>query len=116
VPYRMEINQPNLADGAELWIHGLGMFKNGETYDITDEQAEKYRLDNARDSGEIESDSESPHFGVQHLARELGPSLLDVDIHGITVTEVTANAPSSRPVVSSSGGAPSDNDDEGGAS
>jgi hypothetical protein len=124
VPYSMKIDQPNLGDEGELMIHGLGTFKNGQTYDITDEQAQVFREATARDSGEVISDPEHELHGVQQLARELGPSLLDAQIYGVTVTEVgsskdddpPATLTPSSPVVSLSGGAPADNDDEGGAS
>ena len=45
--YKFRIDRPALAPGAELQIHGLGIFKNGEDYIITDAQEVGFRNANA---------------------------------------------------------------------
>jgi len=111
LPYQMTINQENLAEGADVLIHGLGTFANGGTYDISDEEAEHFREAHAVDAGGVDSDPESENFGVYVPNVQPGPSLTEVSIYGVTVTESStkAAAPSAGPVASTSEpGAPVD--------
>ena len=112
MPYQIKINQPNLAEGTELTILGLGTFENGKTYDISDEQVEAFREANQVDAGGFDNDPESESFGVYVPNMQPGPHLTDVSIHGVEVTEAAgkkAKSPSKGPVAGTSeSGAPAD--------
>lgn len=42
--YQLQFNYPNLPKGAEIDITGLDyIFKNGETYDVTTAEADRFR-------------------------------------------------------------------------
>lgn len=43
VAYELKIDDPNLPMGELVMIHGLGSFANGETHEITTEQADSFR-------------------------------------------------------------------------
>lgn len=94
MPYRMKVDQPNLAKGEEVLIPGLGAFANGETHDITDEQAETYRQRNAV----LEDVLDSKGQRTGRATSKPGPPLIDVNVHGITVEHVEeARQASSKP-------------------
>lgn len=42
--YEVTVNMESLPKGADVEIDGLGIFKNGETADVTDEAAEQFRI------------------------------------------------------------------------
>lgn len=42
--YSLTLDLPNLDKGAEVELDGLGVFKNGETHEISDEDAENFRM------------------------------------------------------------------------
>lgn len=41
--YTVEVNMPNLAEGVEVEVDGLGVFENGGTYQLSDEEAQFFR-------------------------------------------------------------------------
>ncbi len=41
--YKLTVNMPNLPKGDDVIIDGLGVFKNGETSEVTAEQAAYFR-------------------------------------------------------------------------
>jgi hypothetical protein len=43
MPYKLTLKQKNAGRGAELQIVGLGTFKNGSSYMVSDEDAENFR-------------------------------------------------------------------------
>lgn len=43
VKYVLELDVPGLVKGEGVEIPGLGVFENGGSYDITEEEAERYR-------------------------------------------------------------------------
>jgi len=43
VAYVLELDVPGTPKGQEVEIPGLGVFKNGQSYDITEDEAENYR-------------------------------------------------------------------------
>jgi hypothetical protein len=121
VPYTMSINQVNLAEGTDVFIPGLGTFKNGGEYDISDDQAEAFRLMYAVDMGGTISDPQHELHGSNVTDLKLGPSLTDVFVRGITFTEVKPPVPEVKeqvktpagPVAAlSDSGAPKDKGDE----
>lgn len=54
--YTVEVNLPNVPEGADVEIYGLGSFKNGGTYGISDELVGNYRLEN------VVKDPNHPNF------------------------------------------------------
>lgn len=42
--HTISIDLPDLPKGTEVEVDGLGKFENGYTYDITDEQADYFRI------------------------------------------------------------------------
>lgn len=54
--YKVTVNMPNLAKGAEVFIDGLGTFKNGESAVVSNEQANLFRNAHGRvnDDGQYE--------------------------------------------------------------
>lgn len=73
MPYKLKINQQNLAPGAEVQIGGLGVFENGKVYKISDDQARAFQVHHGRVvAGE---DGKSVY--------ELGPKITEVKIHGV---------------------------------
>jgi hypothetical protein len=118
----MVVNQPHLGDVGEIYIHGLGNFKNGE-YEISDEDAEHYRRLHTHDDGAVDSDPASPTFGSYIPKHTLGPSLEEAakGMHGVTVEVVSskstgkakADATQKGPVEDLNSGAPSDRGGDG---
>jgi hypothetical protein len=43
VAYKITVDQPNLAKGTDVFIDGLGTFKNGETQTVSNEQVSHFR-------------------------------------------------------------------------
>jgi len=41
--YKVVIDKPNLAEGATIELDGLGIFANGGTYEVSDEEAATFR-------------------------------------------------------------------------
>jgi hypothetical protein len=48
MPYKMKVNQPNLAKEAPVAIMGLGEFMNGVVRDVSDEEASTFAALHAR--------------------------------------------------------------------
>lgn len=73
--YKVSINQPNLAKGTEVFIDGLGTFKNGYSRVVPDSQVEQFRNAHGRvnDKGVFEQ----------------GPSLAQAGLYGVTVERVS---------------------------
>ena len=74
--YKMTLNFPNLAKGAEVQIGGLGIFQNGYEYIIDDEEAEAYRVHNQVLETELDDD------GNMTTTTVLGSTLLKAFTEG----------------------------------
>ena len=118
MPYKLVVSQLNLGDTGETFIPGLGSFTNGVHY-ITDEQEQAFRVFHTVDEGSPNEE------GVMVPKFVPGPSLVDRNLHAITVEYVDSipsdDPPASRgtnprPVVSPAGGTPSDKESDGGES
>lgn len=92
--YKLSVDQPNIGDEGEVYIHGLGTFKNGKSYEISGELEETFRTVNAVDQGGIDDDPESETFGSVRPNVVLGPSLVDAakSMYGVTVEEIKPQA------------------------
>jgi hypothetical protein len=91
VPYKMKVDQPNLAKGEKILIPGLGAFANGETHDITDEQAEGFRRYNMVLKDVLDDNGQR----TGRVTEELGLSLTDANIYGVKVEQL--NEPKTAP-------------------
>lgn len=82
--YKLAIDLPNSAPGAEVSINGLGVFENGREYEIDDDRAEAYRLVNQVQTSTTDKD------GAMTVSTEPGPTLLEAfkSHPGIKVTTV----------------------------
>lgn len=69
--YKITLNFPNLAKGAEVQIAGLGVFENGYEYVVSDEEAEAFRVHNQVVSTEVGKDD-----GSFTTTASPGPTLL----------------------------------------
>jgi hypothetical protein len=90
VTYKLTVNQPNLGDEGEVYISGLGTFKNGTTTEVSDEEELNFRTVNAHDIGGIDGDPESETFGSAKPNLVPGQSLVDAakSMYGVTVEQV----------------------------
>ena len=79
MPYTVKVDSPTAGD-QDLYIHGLGSFRNGTETEISDEQAIRFRVLNATSNQE-----HTPEGGLK-VTNTLGPALEDLDIPGFTFT------------------------------
>lgn len=68
---RLKVNLPNQPRGAEIEIPGLGLFKNGSTREVDEDQVEAWRWYNQR---AVEVGDRS-HDGVAAVEYQRGPTL-----------------------------------------
>ena len=78
--YVITIDHPNLPKGAEIQIAGLGEFKNGEEYVVSDEEHDDFR----RYHGKVQPvvDKEGAIVGSK---LEPGPTLIQSNFYGVAV-------------------------------
>jgi hypothetical protein len=70
--YSVTVDHPDVGE-QDVYIHGLGTFKNGTTTTVSDEQAESYRVHNA-----TQVQTHTPDGGLQ-VESVLGPPIEDLD-------------------------------------
>jgi hypothetical protein len=73
--YSVKVNDPALPDGHEVEVPGLGVFKNGSTRQISEEQAEYFRDVNAR-LVDVETDDRPAFTGAAATELQRGPTVL----------------------------------------
>lgn len=80
--YKMTVDFPNLAKGAEVQIDGLGIFENGYEHTVEDDQAQDFR--NSHSTVEEEHDEEG---NVISHTTVPGPTIVQAfkNTEGITV-------------------------------
>lgn len=88
---KVKVNHPNLARGAEVEIPGLGVFKNGSTREVTEEQVENWRWFNQRP---VEV-GERPEGGVSAVEYQRGPTLKQA-FEGVDYLEVVDDEPEEK--------------------
>jgi hypothetical protein len=81
--YKLTVDQPHLGDAGTVYIHGLGTFTNGKSYEISDDLEQNFRVVNSVDNGE-------PYQAKMEFGKPL--SEVAESMYGITVEEI---APSS---------------------
>lgn len=97
--YNIQFDLPNLAKGAEINIGGLGSFINGQSFNVTDEEAEQFRVFGTTYT------SETDESGFLTLTAVKGKNLREAfdGVPGITVSEgatsttVNSNVPELLP-------------------
>ena len=97
--YKIQIDVPNLDKGALVELDSLGIYENGSTVEITEEQAEAFRVRNQT------STTTYTENGDRKVVYEKGPTVLRAfrSTAGITVTKETgSDSNSAAPVVSES--------------
>jgi hypothetical protein len=88
MPYKLRLNLPSVPKGQEVAFTGLGAFANGSEHDVTDEQAEQFRLLNG--TQEYEEGTEPNELGQRPIALKQGPTLAEAfkAVDGVTVVRV----------------------------
>jgi hypothetical protein len=73
--YKVTLNDPALPKGAEVEVPGLGVFANGSTTQVSEEQAEAYR-DNNSQLVDVETDDRPAWSGAASVELRRGPTVL----------------------------------------
>jgi hypothetical protein len=86
--YELEVNIPEQPEGSPIQIPGLGVFENGKKYEITEDEANNYRVHNSVQVPDIDEETHvvlGGHF-------EQGPSLYDAaqTMYGVNVTDLSS--------------------------
>jgi hypothetical protein len=89
MPYTVQVDHPEAGD-QDIYIHGLGTFRNGTETEVSDEQAELYRVLNATQNQEHTED------GGLIVESVLAPPIDELDIRGVTITEVRDRPPRAK--------------------
>jgi hypothetical protein len=81
VYYRITIQQDNLPEGAEVQIAGLGAFENGQSYNVSEEEHDRFRSQHSHQQDVIDPVTD------RVLSAEVvpGPPLEECQIYGVTV-------------------------------
>jgi hypothetical protein len=83
MPYNVIVDHPNIGEEGELYIHGLGTFKNGTTTEVSDQQIDLYRAAHAV----VNISNPNAEGRVKHLPA-LGRHPVDLNIYGVRVEKV----------------------------
>jgi hypothetical protein len=93
--YTLTIDLPDLPKGELVQIPGLGTFENGESYEVSKQDADAYRAYNSTQEPVIDEETQA----VLGSEMTLGPTLLQASqsmMEGITVTTVSASTTSTN--------------------
>lgn len=91
MPYKLTVNHPSAGEGAQLSIHGLGVFENGKVYKIDDELADQFRRMNGN---VVQAQNEQGQATTSEFV--LGPTLLEAEIYGVTVESMEEEQPTQQ--------------------
>jgi|ERR1700760_4212450 len=83
MPFRVIIDHPDLGD-QDMYIHGLGTFRNGTTTEVSDEQMMLFRATNAT----VNVSEPHPKTGMRKHVPALAKHPVDLKIYGVRVEEV----------------------------
>jgi hypothetical protein len=75
VSYQVTVNHPARPEGDGIEIPGLGVFPNGKTVEISDEQAENYRH-NTASFVDVPTDDRPAYSGAAGVEFRRGPDVL----------------------------------------
>lgn len=83
--YKVTVNDPTIPDGHDVEVPGLGVFKNGNTRQISEEDADYYRTVNAQ-LVDVETDDRPAWTGAAAVELQRGPTVLQAFKDHPTVT------------------------------
>jgi hypothetical protein len=97
MPYQVKVNDPNQAEGVEVVVPGLGVFRNKSTRQISDDEAEAYR-DNTSRLVDVETDDRPVFSGAAGVELRRGPDVLEAfkDHPVVSVTQVSEKKPPAK--------------------
>lgn len=87
--YKVIVNQPNLGKGTEVFIDGLGTFKNGDEAVVSNAQADQFRNAHGRvnDEGQWEQGptlgqafGEGSGITIERVSEKEAPGQLDTSV------------------------------------
>jgi ABC-type thiamine transport system substrate-binding protein len=112
---QVKVNMSNLGEGTELEIPGLGVFKNGETAEVGQDQLITFLILNAHDTGDL---NDPKHSESLYQGNWVVPALDDLNLpEGVEIIlpkAVQKELENQGPVVSASAGDPVDGTEKGG--
>jgi len=73
--YEVKVNDPASPNGADIEVPGLGVFKNGSTRQLSEEEAEYFRDVNAT-LVDVETDDSPAWTGAAATELQRGPTVL----------------------------------------
>lgn len=81
--YKVEVNMPNLPKGVPVEVDGLGVFENGATYEISEEEALAFRQKHVVIQTKYDDEGKMTNTPV------LGPAVVDAfkDSETVKVTK-----------------------------
>lgn len=94
MPYKVNVNDPARPDGDVIEVPGLGVFKNREDAEVSDEQAEFFRAYHAR-MVDVPTDDRPAHSGAADVELRQGPTVLEAfkDHPTVSVSKVGETKP-----------------------
>jgi hypothetical protein len=91
--YKVTVNDPAVPKGAEVEVPGLGVFPNGSTTQVSEQEAEAYRDNNAV-LADVETDDRPAWTGAAGVELRRGPTVLQAfEGHPVVSVEATKEAP-----------------------
>lgn len=106
--YVIKIDLPGRSEGVAVEIDGLGIFKNGEDHEISDEQAEAFITKHVKVSYQYDEENKRIHAVTETFTFEE----LIARIKGVSI--LNEKSKGSAPVVLPPAGPVVDKNDEGG--
>jgi hypothetical protein len=88
--YELTVDQPNSPKGTPIQIVGLGTYKNGGTYSVSKDEADRFRSHHTRQESVYAEDG-----SVVGSKTSSGPTLLQASTNmlGVTVETVSSSSP-----------------------
>lgn len=74
--YKVTVNDPALPDGHEVEVPGLGVFANGSTRQLSEEDAEYFRVVKSY-LADVETDDRPARTGAAGVELRRGPTVLE---------------------------------------
>ena len=116
--YKLKVDVEGLPKGTPVQIAGLGEFENGSTYTVSEDEHDAFRRYHGRVVPALGEEQEIVGTEV-----ELGPTLIQSNIHGVEVTKVkrqsnsgsSGNTGQSASQTEDLGGDPTNNNEEEGS-
>ena len=75
MPVKVTVDHPNIGEGVEIYIHGLGTFKNGTDTIVSDEQIARYQATHSVVDTEVDEETRAlipkPRLGLHPADQEI---------------------------------------------